>query len=120
MVQTDVQLLGVLPVVLRRVHLSSYRAGRCFGPSWASTPDQRLEIENGTAYLAAEDDTLQSFPKPAPGFTSIPDEGPRRLLERAEDGGYRLTDFEQRVMLCFEPDGPVCVRVAGLAHRSTG
>ncbi|WAL67781.1 DUF6531 domain-containing protein [Amycolatopsis cynarae] len=117
MAQTDVQLLGVLPVVLRRVHLSSYRAGRCFGPSWASTFDQRLEIEDETVYLAADDGTLQSFPNPAPGFTSLPDEGPRRLLERAEDGGYRLTDFEQRVMLCFEPDGPVR-RLASITDRN--
>lgn len=43
--QTDVELAGVLPLVLGRAHVSSYRVGRCFGPSWASTLDQRLEVD---------------------------------------------------------------------------
>lgn len=34
--QTDVSLPGVLPLVVSRTHLSTYRYGQFFGPSWAS------------------------------------------------------------------------------------
>ncbi|WP_410672466.1 RHS repeat-associated core domain-containing protein [Amycolatopsis sp. cmx-4-68] len=108
MAQTDVELLGVLAVTVRRVHVSSYRVGRCFGPSWASTLDQRLELEADGVYLAADDGTLQVFPHPAPGHPATAEEGPRRTLERAEDGGYRLTDFERRHVLHFGPGDAVC------------
>ncbi|MET9499921.1 RHS repeat-associated core domain-containing protein, partial [Streptomyces sp. NPDC006552] len=43
MTQTDVELPGVLPLVLRRTHLTGYVHGIAFGPSWASTLDERLE-----------------------------------------------------------------------------
>ncbi|WP_407923368.1 DUF6531 domain-containing protein [Actinomadura rubteroloni] len=33
--QNHVTLPGALPLVLERTHISSYRAGRLFGPSWA-------------------------------------------------------------------------------------
>ncbi|NLU71303.1 type IV secretion protein Rhs [Streptomyces sp. HNM0575] len=41
--QTDLALPGVLPLVLERTHISGYRNGRFYGPSWASTLDERLE-----------------------------------------------------------------------------
>ncbi|WP_070019727.1 DUF6531 domain-containing protein [Streptomyces nanshensis] len=42
--QTDLELPGVLPLVVERTHISGYRNGRFFGPSWASTLDERLEV----------------------------------------------------------------------------
>jgi hypothetical protein len=39
----NLSLPGVLPLVLCRTHLSTYRHGRLFGPSWASTLDKRLK-----------------------------------------------------------------------------
>ncbi|OEU87292.1 hypothetical protein DB35_28025 [Streptomyces abyssalis] len=42
--QTDLTLPGVLPLVVERTHLSGYRNGRFYGPSWASTLDERLEV----------------------------------------------------------------------------
>ncbi|MFI9810132.1 DUF6531 domain-containing protein [Streptomyces sp. NPDC052301] len=41
-----IELPGVLSLTLRRTHLSGYASGNLFGPSWASTLDERLE-ENG-------------------------------------------------------------------------
>jgi hypothetical protein len=43
--ETDVELPGLLPLVLRRTHLSTYNWGQWFGPSWASTLDERLELD---------------------------------------------------------------------------
>jgi RHS repeat-associated protein len=44
--QTDAELPGILPLVLHRAHLSGYTHGISFGPSWASTLDERLEKES--------------------------------------------------------------------------
>ncbi|MFG3159281.1 DUF6531 domain-containing protein [Streptomyces sp. NPDC048232] len=49
----DVELPGVLPLVLERTHLSSYRWGGWFGPSWASTLDQRMQADDGGLVYAA-------------------------------------------------------------------
>ena len=45
--ETDVTLPGVLPLVLERHHVSSWRTGRWFGLSWLSSFDQRLLITPG-------------------------------------------------------------------------
>ncbi|WP_188195458.1 DUF6531 domain-containing protein [Nonomuraea sp. SYSU D8015] len=89
--QTDVELPGVLPLRLERTHLSSYRTGRWFGRSWASTLDQRIEVDADGVYLATADGTLLSFPRPEPGQVAHPDDGPRLELRPAEDG-YTVTD----------------------------
>ncbi|MGH3428073.1 MAG: DUF6531 domain-containing protein, partial [Mycobacteriales bacterium] len=101
--QTDVELAGVLPLVLSRTHVSSYRVGRWFGPCWASTLDQRLEIEDTGVYYAAEDGMLLVYPHPAGGVPVLPEEGPRRPLSRTEDGGYTITDPQRGHTLHFAP-----------------
>jgi RHS repeat-associated protein len=45
--QKDLILPGVLPLVVERTHISSYRHGHFFGPSWTSTFDERLERGDG-------------------------------------------------------------------------
>ncbi|MFE1259563.1 DUF6531 domain-containing protein [Streptomyces albogriseolus] len=80
MAETDVELPGLLPLVLRRTHLSTYRAGRCFGVSWTSTLDERLELDDEGAVYAAEDGMILLYPVPKPGDSVMPTEGPRRPL----------------------------------------
>ena len=43
--QADVVLQGVLPLALHRTHLSEYRYRCWFGRSWASTLDERIELD---------------------------------------------------------------------------
>ncbi|MGM9440205.1 DUF6531 domain-containing protein [Streptomyces murinus] len=61
--QTDLGLPGVLPLVLRRTHISGYRYGHCFGPSWTSTLDERLELTGSGAVWAREDGSLLAYPR---------------------------------------------------------
>jgi hypothetical protein len=69
--QVDVELLASLPLVVSRTHLSDYRSGRSFGPTWASTADQRLEVDEDGISFAAEDGALLTYPTPgATGRTS--------------------------------------------------
>ncbi|MCA6095043.1 DUF6531 domain-containing protein [Streptomyces sp. SCA3-4] len=91
--QTDVSLPSSLPLLFtRRVH-SHYRAGRWLGRSWASTADQRLEIDSQGVVFVCEDGKLLRYPHPAPGVPTLPTNGPRWPLTCAEDGhGYVITD----------------------------
>ncbi|MFE6036825.1 RHS repeat-associated core domain-containing protein [Streptomyces sp. NPDC056452] len=65
--QTDLALPGVLPLVLRRTHISDYRYGHFFGISWASTLDERLELLGTGAAWAREDGSVLLYP-------ALPDE----------------------------------------------
>ncbi|RKN40048.1 DUF6531 domain-containing protein [Streptomyces hoynatensis] len=91
----DVELPGVLPLVVERHHISSYRGGRCFGRSWASTLDQRLVLDQGGVRLHTADGMVLDYPVPLadPGLPVLPVEGPRWGL--AWDG---------------RPGGPLTVR----------
>ena len=105
--QEDVALPGVLPLVIGRAYRSSWRAGRWFGRSWASTFDQRLQAgpEQVTAIFA--DGRVLSWPsrsgadEPAPG-TWLPVTGPRWPLEHAGEGAFTVTDPQAGLVWRFE------------------
>ncbi|MEV0086013.1 RHS repeat-associated core domain-containing protein [Saccharopolyspora sp. NPDC050642] len=104
--QTDVEIAAVLPLVLKRTHLSSYRVGLHFGPSWTSTLDQRLEVGSSGVSFAAEDGKLLFGPNPAAGST-VRFEGSRNTLTRHEDDGYTLTEIESGKRFHFAPGNRV-------------
>ncbi|WP_460429172.1 RHS repeat-associated core domain-containing protein, partial [Amycolatopsis endophytica] len=87
LVQTDVELAGLLPLVLERTHVSSYRSGRLFGPSWASTLDQRLELDAQGVCYAGPSGVILVYPDPpADGAPVLPAAGARWPLSRDGDG----------------------------------
>jgi RHS repeat-associated protein len=76
--QGDVALPGLLSLLLERVHLSNYRKGRWFGRSWASTFDQRVEIDEDGIHYAAPDGVVLHYPVPTqPGQRVLPALGAR-------------------------------------------
>ncbi|MFE5565797.1 DUF6531 domain-containing protein [Amycolatopsis japonica] len=90
MKQVDVTLPGdAAELELSRTHLSSYTAGRWFGPSWTSTMDQRLAFTGDRVLFYAEDGMVLTYPVPA-ATPVLPMQGPRHRLRRAADG-YRLS-----------------------------
>lgn len=104
--QLDLSRDGVLPLELERVHRSSYRAGRWFGPSWASTLDQRVEVDGGSAFVALADGTQLVYPIPVPdGPGVLPEHGPRLELAGTAEGTLRLTDPRTRRVLHFATTG---------------
>ncbi|MCZ4083353.1 putative T7SS-secreted protein [Streptomyces antarcticus] len=104
--QVDVVLSGALPLVVSRRAQSTFTAGQWFGPRWASTLDQRLEIDPQGVILVSEDGLLLDYPHPAPGEATLPAHGPRWPLDRdAEGGGYTLTDPEDGTVRRFVPHG---------------
>ncbi|MFI5593099.1 RHS repeat-associated core domain-containing protein [Amycolatopsis sp. NPDC051758] len=86
LVQEDVSLPGALPLVVERTHLSTYRAGRLFGPTWASTLDERLEVEPDGLHLALADGTLLRYPVPRGVEAVVPESGPYLALRRVRHG----------------------------------
>ncbi|MER6222309.1 DUF6531 domain-containing protein [Streptomyces sp900105755] len=77
---TDVALPGALPLLLERTHISSYRDGLRFGPTWASTLDQRLQLDADGVVFATSDGMLLAYPAPTPEAPALPVRGPRRPL----------------------------------------
>jgi RHS repeat-associated protein len=117
--QTDVELPGALPLVLRRTHVSSYRAGSWFGTSWASTLDQHLRLDDQGVRFTTADGMLLHYPVPEAGRTVLPVVGPRWSLDwdgtvggpmtvTAPDGDERL-EFRP---LPVEPSSDRAVRLA--------
>ncbi|WND37302.1 RHS repeat-associated core domain-containing protein [Streptomyces sp. BB1-1-1] len=91
--QTDVDLPGLLPLAFSRRVASDYRCGWWFGSTWASTVDQRLEVDEEGVVFVTEDGLLLTYPHSAgPGVAVAPDAGPRLSLTRTDDGGYRIDD----------------------------
>ncbi|MFE3549689.1 DUF6531 domain-containing protein [Streptomyces kronopolitis] len=109
--QTDLSLPGVLPLVLTRTHLSTYRYGQFYGPSWASTLDERLEVDDrGRVSWAREDGSILTYPGlPAAGSDEAvwPEEGPRLPLTRVDtegETGYRVRDPHTGLVRTFADD----------------
>ncbi|MFJ6747770.1 DUF6531 domain-containing protein [Streptomyces sp. NPDC091266] len=88
--QTDLTLPGVLPLDISRAYVSTYRYGQFFGPSWASTLDERLEIDDrGRVSWAREDGSILIYPSLPAGESDKPvwpEEGPRLPLTCAGTG----------------------------------
>jgi YD repeat-containing protein len=102
--QTDLVLAGSLPLVFTRTFESSFRAGRWFGVSWASTLDQRLEIDEQGVVLVDEDGSLLAYPHPAPDVPVMPSHGRRWPLTRTPDG-FTVADPESGRLRHFTDDG---------------
>ncbi|MFJ3665755.1 RHS repeat-associated core domain-containing protein [Streptomyces sp. NPDC090106] len=107
--QTDIVLPGVLPLVFTRRVASDYRCGWWFGPTWASTIDQRLEVDEQGVVFVTEDGLLLSYSHPVhPGLPVLPDRGPHQPLLRLDDGGYRIDDLatgHSRLFRAPDPSG---------------
>lgn len=86
----EVDVEAAIP--LERTHVSSYRAGRWFGPSWASTLDQRLEFDEQGVCSFAPDGVVLVYPPLEPGVPALPLEGARRPLTLSADGTALLAD----------------------------
>ncbi|MFJ5835831.1 DUF6531 domain-containing protein [Streptomyces shenzhenensis] len=73
---TDVTLPGVLPLVLERSHRTGVQAGGWFGPSWTSTLDQRLLLDDDGIRFVGSDGTVLYYALPEPAQPMRPILGP--------------------------------------------
>lgn len=108
--EVDVELPGVLPLVLARTHVSSYRRGRLFGPSWSSTLDQRLEVDAAGVCLLADEAMVLYYPRPDLDERVLPERGPQWPLTLTADGSYTVSQPEHGRTLRFVRHGDGMVR----------
>ncbi|MFE7069861.1 polymorphic toxin type 30 domain-containing protein [Streptomyces sp. NPDC057620] len=91
--QIDLELPGSFPLTFTRRIASDYRCGWWFGPTWASTVDQRLEVDDDGIVFVTEDGLLLAYSHPTDLRTSVlPEAGPRWPLSRLHDDGYCISD----------------------------
>ncbi|MCP2291653.1 DUF6531 domain-containing protein [Nocardia amikacinitolerans] len=103
--ETDVELPGVLNLVLRRRHRSSYRFGRWFGPSWSATLDMRVVVDQQGVTFVGEDGILLAYPHSAPDVAVLPTTRALRwTMTRTESGGYRVFDPDREITWHFTPE----------------
>src|ERR1700759_2602590 len=120
----DLTLPGVLPLVVRRRHRSSWRAGRWFGPSWMSSFDQRLQVSGDRVIGVFDDGRVLVWPRPddgpgvdasgmdasrvdasgvdASGEGALPVAGAPWALRRHDGGGWTVTDRQRGLTWWFE------------------
>ena len=116
--QTDVTLPGLLPLVVERMHRSSWRAGRWFGRSWASTFDQRLQVRADRVIGAFADGRVLIWPQSREGRAGaagragvadgavatpavLPVTGAPWPLRREPDGAWTVTDPQRGLVWRF-------------------
>lgn len=105
--QQDLALPGLLPLLLERMHRSDYRRGRWFGRSWASTLDQRIEIDADGIHYAAPDGIVLHYQVPTqPGQQVWPSEGARWPLRWDRPGDTILIQQPEAGRTLHFPPGP--------------
>jgi RHS repeat-associated protein len=103
---TDVELPGLLALVLRRTYASGYRGGRLHGPGWSSTLDQRLEVDEHSVRYFGDDAQILRYRRPeSPGGQVMPDDGARWPLTWDRDSGaYLIEDPTTGLVRQFGPN----------------
>ncbi len=102
--EVDLVVPGALGELVTRNHVSSYRDGRWFGPSWTALPDERLTLDAGLVRYHSADAMVLTFPLPAPGAGTTSQHGPLRLLH-ADGDDYVVTDPGRGQARRFTPAG---------------
>ncbi len=124
--QTDLELPGALPLVLRRTHFSSCSIGRSFGQSWMSTLDECVQLDAEGVVFAGADGVRLVYPVPQAGAAVLPRVGARWPLkwDGRPDGVLTVTDPDTGVVRSFETPvesrtpGAVLVPVASWSDRN--
>ncbi|MFJ9901897.1 DUF6531 domain-containing protein [Streptomyces sp. NPDC101152] len=114
---TDVSLPGALPLTLTRTHLSSYRRGVLFGPSWASLLDQRLELDADGVEFVSSDGMLLAYPAPTAEGPTYPVTGPRLPLTWSGEPNTPMLIGNSGTILTFDQARPHPERAGAIVLR---
>jgi RHS repeat-associated protein len=91
--QIDLELPGVLPLVLRRAYATGYATGHLFGPGWSSTLDQRLSVNESGIHFAGDDAQRLDYQLPTDLEPVLPTRGVQwSLVWDREIDEIRITD----------------------------
>ncbi|MFD2471558.1 RHS repeat-associated core domain-containing protein [Amycolatopsis silviterrae] len=99
--------LELAHLLVRRTHRSSYRSGRWFGPTWASTVDQRLEFGEEYIRYYGPEGVILYYPMPAGDEPVLPIEGARWPLTQHADGSCVIDQVHPERTMRFSGEGKV-------------
>ncbi|MEU5545757.1 RHS repeat-associated core domain-containing protein [Streptomyces sioyaensis] len=107
--ERDLELPGLLPLILRRAYASHYAGGRLHGPGWSSTVDQRVEIDSQGIHYAGDDAQILHYPRPSHSGEQVhPEAGARwPLTWDQETDLISIEDPDQGWTRYFAPTGAV-------------
>jgi RHS repeat-associated protein len=101
---TDLNLPGLLPLIVRRAYASGFGEGRLFGPGWSSTLDQRLVLTEDRIDYVGDDAQVLRYRNPGEsGNRMWPGYGARWPLT-FDEGTYRIENPESGRTLHFGPN----------------
>ncbi len=98
---------GGRPTAGAASHVPFYRTGTVFGRSWASTLDQRLEVNACGVVFVAEDRMILVYPQPPVSGEVPPEVGPRWPPTR-NGAGYTVRRRDNGRSLHFDSPRPWC------------
>ncbi|MDH6580654.1 DUF6531 domain-containing protein [Kitasatospora sp. MAP5-34] len=121
----DLELPGLLPLVVQRSYASAYQGGQWFGPGWSSTLDQRVQIDDQGIHYAGDDAQILHYPRPGqPGLPVLPTDGARWPLTWDQDTDtIRIEDTETGWIRHFDATAvagaarPICLLTDRNGHR---
>uniref|UniRef100_UPI0025E51E25 DUF6531 domain-containing protein n=1 Tax=uncultured Corynebacterium sp. TaxID=159447 RepID=UPI0025E51E25 len=102
--EVDVNVPGVLPLIVDRNANSAHELGRALGPTWVSRMDVRIEVCADEVLMVSSDGALLTFP-PAPTDGSEVRCDGRPWLLSFVDGAYRVRDVAGGVTWVFAVTG---------------
>ncbi|MDT0457436.1 RHS repeat-associated core domain-containing protein [Streptomyces sp. DSM 41527] len=114
----DLRLPASLPLIISRKYESSYRAGHRFGPSWSSTLDQRLDLDEQGIVFVTESGLLLSYEYPEDGNEVLPSSGPRWPLTRTSEGDWSIHDPESGSTRYFAHTGASTALIDEISDRN--
>ena len=105
MQQTDVLLPGALPLTLVRTYVSGMGHGSSFGPKWASTWGQWIEVAGGKAFYFTDDGRNIDFDLPR-GDEEAKNRYVNKIRLRRTPAGFAVRDAANRTLLFEHESGP--------------
>jgi RHS repeat-associated protein len=116
----DLELPGLLPLVLRRAYASGYGHGLLLGPGWSSTLDQRIHVDGKQLRYVGDDAQVVTYPRPEQaGVPVLPEAGAMWPLTWDADGVIRIEDPERGWTLHFAPSpDPSTLLISALTDRN--
>ncbi|WP_284821322.1 DUF6531 domain-containing protein [Corynebacterium macclintockiae] len=114
----DINIPGILPLIIDRNANSAHELGRALGSRWVSRMDVHIEILDEEVLMVSPDGALLTFPPAPMDGSEVRADGRAWLLSFA-DGAYRVRNVAEGITYVFSVSGDGSyVTTSGVEDRS--
>ena len=114
----DINITGILPLIIDRNANSAHEMGRALGSKWVSRMDVHIEILDDEVLMVSPDGALLTFPPAPMDGSEVRADGRAWLLSFA-DGAYRVRNVAEGITYVFSVSGDGSyVTTSGVEDRS--